>query len=312
MVSIKRIDVDGLPRPLPVLVLGTMNMSPETQKESDELLDAYFAAGGDALDTAHIYGNGKSEKAIGAWLRSRNLRERVTVITKGCHPIGDGKPRVTPEAIHGDLSESLRRMGTQYVDIYLLHRDDPTVRVATIIDTLNAECESGRIRAFGASNWTTERIDEANDYAHRMGLRGFCLSSINLSLVEPREQIWPGCLHMDATARTFHENTSFPLLAWSSQARGLFSKRYESGAPFSGELDRIYGSLVNLGRIGRARDMAHDKRVNANRIALAWVLARSYPVSAVIGSNNPAQLEDSMLALELKLSPSEESWLERG
>jgi aryl-alcohol dehydrogenase-like predicted oxidoreductase len=312
MTGMKRIPIKGLPRPLSSLTLGTMHMSPETQAESNALLDAYVAAGGDTLDTAQIYGAGKSEQAIGAWMGRMNNREKVVIITKGVHPVGGGEPRVTPEAIHSDLGGSLKRLGTKYIDLYLLHRDDPSVRVAPIIDALNEEYKAGRIRAFGASNWTTERIEEANDYALRMGLQGFCLSSIHLSLVEPREQIWPGCLHMDAAAKSYHEFHSLPLLAWSSQARGLFSKRYESGAPFSADLDRIYGTIANLGRIARARDLAREKGATANRVALAWVLARPYPVSAVIGPRNPAQLEDSLKALELQLTQKEVDWLERG
>ena len=129
-----------------------------------ELIDAYLAVGGNCIDTAHIYGFGESEKALGRWLEQSGRRDDILLITKGCHPHVDeagqfGPPRVTPEAIHSDLSESLERLGTDHVDLYLLHRDDETVPPGPLLEALNEENASGRIRAFGASNWTVKRID---------------------------------------------------------------------------------------------------------------------------------------------------------
>jgi len=309
----KTIMVRGLDRPLPVLTLGTMNMSPQNSGESNALLDGYYSTGGNALDTAHVYGGGNSEKAVGSWIRSRKIRDKVTVITKGCHPKGDGMPRVNPDAIRADLAESLDRLDTDYIDLYLLHRDDPRVDAASIIGALNREVDAGNIRAFGASNWTTSRIIEANRYATGRGLRGFCLSSIHLSLAEPGEQIWPGCLNMDGEAREFFEGGLMPLLAWSAQARGFFSDKYRDGSGLPGELSRVYGAPGNLARAARARELAARTGSTANRVSLAWVLARRYPVSAVIGPRNNSQLEDSLAVLdEAPLSAETCRWLEDG
>jgi len=115
--------------------------------------------GGNCIDTAHIYGFGESERALGRWLELSGRRDEIVLVTKGCHPGVDeagqfGPPRVTAESIHADLGESLERLGTDHVDLYLLHRDDETVRPGPLLEALSEEKESGRIAAFGASNWT--------------------------------------------------------------------------------------------------------------------------------------------------------------
>jgi len=312
MADMKFIEYPALPRRLPAAVLGTMHFNPSTQGGDFALLDAYVAAGGDALDTAHVYGAGASERVIGHWLKAQGNRKSVTLVTKGCHPKGDGNPRVTPEAIREDISESLDRLLTGYADIWLFHRDDPAVPVGELVDALNTGIRNGMIHAAGASNWTIARIREANDYAAKRGLAGFCLSSVNLSLAVPQVQVWPGCLSAGKEDLEWHEKAGFPLLAWSPQARGLFNERYERGTPWSDELKRLFGYPGSFARLERARVMAREKSATSNRIALAWVLSRPFPVSAVIGPRNKEQMADSLEAMDLRLSPREMEWLEQG
>ena len=110
------------------------------------MLDAFFEAGGNALDTAHGYGGGDSEMLIGLWMRQRNNRDEVFLIDKGGHPQGRvPRPRLSPEELKADLDESMARLRTDYIDLYMLHRDDPVIPVSTIIDYLNAEIGVGRI-----------------------------------------------------------------------------------------------------------------------------------------------------------------------
>jgi len=164
------LSIPGIATPVSRIALGTVTFSPDDYPRAAALLDAFFAAGGTCVDTAHIYGHGASERALGHWLAERPNRADVVVIGKGCHPIGESGPRVTPDTIHADLSESLERLQTDYIDLYLLHRDDERVPVGPLIEALNDERAAGRIRAYGASNWRIERIAAANAYAERRGL----------------------------------------------------------------------------------------------------------------------------------------------
>ena len=123
----------------------------------------------------------ESEEVIGRYMQERGNREQLVILTKGAHPDQTG-PRVNKKAIQADLSDSLMKLGTDYIDLYALHRDDPSVSVGEIIEVLNEHVRSGVVRAIGVSNWSWQRIKEANEYAAANGLVGFSFSSPNLKL----------------------------------------------------------------------------------------------------------------------------------
>jgi aryl-alcohol dehydrogenase-like predicted oxidoreductase len=172
-------NVKGVEKPISRLVLGTMIINNGDLRKSFDLLDAVFELGGTALDTAHVYG---SEEPIGLWMKERGNRDKVVILDKGAHP--SNRPRVTPADITSDLSDSLARLKTDYIDVYMLHRDDPDVPVGPIVEVLNEHLSAGRIHAFGGSNWKYERIQEANEFAEAHGLVPFSASSPNYGLAE--------------------------------------------------------------------------------------------------------------------------------
>jgi aryl-alcohol dehydrogenase-like predicted oxidoreductase len=139
------------------------------------------------------------------------MRERVVLISKCAHPWpGQWEPRVTPAAIDEDLSASLDRLRVDAIDLYLLHRDDPSVPAGPLIERLNQQLGAGRITAMGASNWLHLRITEANAYAARRGLRGLVASSPQLALAVPNQPIWPDCVSIagdaEALAWVLHQS----------------------------------------------------------------------------------------------------------
>src|SRR2546421_6894446 len=118
--------VVGIDKPISRLAQGTIMITSANLAESFALLDGVFELGCTAFDTAHVYGGGDNERTVGRWIRERGLREKIVLIGKGVHPNADRK-RVTPWDITADLYDSLARFKTDYIDLYLLHRDDPTV-----------------------------------------------------------------------------------------------------------------------------------------------------------------------------------------
>ena len=155
-----------------------------------EFLDKYVELGGWCIDTARVYcdwlenGHNSSEGVIGRWLKARNNRDKICIATKGGHPeMGHmDESRLSREELTKDLEASLRVLGVDYVDIYFLHRDDPKIPVEEIMPVLNDFYESGKIHFIGVSNWTTQRIEEANKFAEKNGMEPIRISQINYSL----------------------------------------------------------------------------------------------------------------------------------
>lgn len=301
------------------LVLGTMVLSTDPDKfdNSCRLLDRFVAAGGTTVDTARIYARGTSEQAFGQWLARSGRRAEMTIIGKGAHHDTETfERRVTPEAIHEDVETSLRAMDLDCIDIYILHRDNLQVDVGPIVEALNEEFARGRIRAFGGSNWTYQRLEEANAYAHAHGLQPFSASSPNLALAVPNEPMWMEAVSIagDDEAQAWYQRTRMPIFAWSSQARGFFSGRYRPELTDGETQDaqnviRTYYSDGNWERYRRADELAERKGVTLRQVALAWVLHQPLEVFALIGPATVSELDDCVGALDVELTPDEAAWL---
>ncbi len=302
--------VAGVEKPLSRLILGCGPLHPDRMEQAETLLDAFFAAGGTAMDTAHAYGGGASERALGQWMAARGARDRVFLITKGGHPDAEWRPRVSADVIARELRESMERLGTDHIDLYLLHRDDPTVPVGTLVDCLNEHVAAGRVRAFGGSNWSPRRLEEANAYAAAHGLRGFAASSPFLSLAVARDPARMGhaIVNGDAAVLAWYRQTGFPLLAWTAQAQGFFSDRAAPEHPDARGRLRRYDHPDNWERRVRARQLAARLGRTPTQVALAWVLAQCNAY-AIIGPGSMAHLEESFGALDLQLEPHDLAWI---
>jgi 1-deoxyxylulose-5-phosphate synthase len=304
--------IPGLDRPASRVVLGSMALTPQQQDLSDALLDGFLSRGGNLIDSAHIYRGGGSERAIGSWLQRRKQREAVLLLTKGAHHASDGRKRVSPEEIAFDLGQSLERLQTPYVDLYLLHRDDPAVPVGEIVETLAYHLRQRRVRAYGGSNWTHQRLQEANEQAQARGLTPFAASSPNLSLAVPKEPMWADCVSVsgDEAALDWYRRQELPLLSWSSQAGGFFSGRFRPDAPDDPNMVRVYYSDANWERYRRAEQLGAELGLSPIQVALAWVLCQpGLRTFALIGPRTLEELQSSLDAAEVELTPRQVAWL---
>lgn len=316
--SVPGLDGPADGRPVSRLVLGSMVFStdPDRFENTCALLDRFIAAGGTAIDTARVYGRGSSEKAFGQWLTQRGGRERLVVIGKGAHHDSQTfERRVSPTAIHEDISTSLAEMHLDAIDVYLLHKDDPEAPVGPLVEALNEELRDGRIKAFGGC-WTHQRIAAANEYAQAHGLQPFTASSPNLALAVPNEPMWVGCVTIasDPEAQEWYRRTNMPIFAWSSQARGFFSGRYAPDATEGATTDaqnviRTYYSDANWERFRRADELAREKGCTRQQAVLAWVLHQPLNLFPLIGPATVSELDDCLGALDVRLTPDEVAWL---
>jgi predicted dehydrogenase/aryl-alcohol dehydrogenase-like predicted oxidoreductase len=297
--------VPGVDKPVSRLVMGTMIFKAGELRLAASLLDYYYELGGNTFDTAHVY---RCEETVGEWIKLRGVREDLVVIGKGARDEAG-----TPEGLTAQLFETLQKMQLDYVDIYLLHSDNPAVPAGEFVEVLNEHKRAGRVRAFGGSNWSVERLMEANAYAQAHGLTGFTASSPNLSLAEWNEPMWPKCLTAsDADSRAWYTKTQMPLFAWSSQATGFFTGRYrpeDRSVPSYAPIVRTWFNEGNFQRLARVRELASRKGVTPSQIALAYVLCQPFPTFALIGPQSIDELRDSLPALEIQLTPEEMRWL---
>ncbi len=311
--------LDGIPAKLSRIVQGTVMISPDDQDAANTLLDAVYEHGGRTFDTAHGYGGGKSERAIGAWLESRGIRDEVVILGKGAHPY-NGRTRVTPEDITSDLHESLERMGIDVIDLYVLHRDNPDVPVGPIVEVLNEHQRAGKIRQFGGSNWTTARIAEANRYAAEHGLNPFTVSSPNYSLAQQRKAPWEGCISISgepgASERAWYIEQGMPVIPWSSLAGGFFSGRFTRTNldTFTEYLDVLavesYCFEENFERLDRVKEAADRYGASIPQVAMAWVLDGPMNTFPITGSRTGDEFAANAAALDLKLTPAEVAWID--
>jgi aryl-alcohol dehydrogenase-like predicted oxidoreductase len=314
--------VPGVEKPVARIVQGTVMVRSEEERQEERsfaLLDEVFAQGGTTFDTAHQYGGGDSERTFGRWVRDRGLREEVVVIGKGAHHNEDRK-RVTPFDITADLYDSLARLGFDYIDLYLLHRDDPSVPVGPIVEVLNEHKEEGRIHAFGGSNWRPERLREANDYASENGLTPLVASSPNLSLAVQFEEPWPDCVSISEGEedRRWYEETRMPLFTWSTLAGGFFSGPFtrDNLDTFDANLDRIcvetYCYEENFRRLDRVGVLAREKGLTVPQVALAYALNQPLEIFALVGCNTGEEFGANVEADAVALTAGELAWLENG
>ena len=286
-------------------------------EEVSPLLDAALEAGINAFDTARVYG--KSERTLGRWLRGKP-REKLFIITKGCHPSALGFRRLNARCLRADLERSLEQLDCGTIDLYFLHRDDPRIPAGEIVHMLGDVC-GDRVRAFGASNWSPARIQEANDYAAAHGLRPFAASEPNFGLAAQVGEPWQGgtatLSGADAPAtRAWYRASQLPVLAYSPLGHGMFSGKVRSDDAAAARtlLDRParrgYLCAANIERLARAEKLAKERGASVSQVALAWLFAQGIDAYAVLGASSPARIRSAADSLSLALTPAEAAWLD--
>jgi predicted dehydrogenase/aryl-alcohol dehydrogenase-like predicted oxidoreductase len=296
--------IPGVDKQLSRLVMGCDNQM--NLAHASAMFDAFYEIGGTTFDTAYIYGGGYIEKLVGQWVRNRGVREDIVMITKGAHT-----PHCDPESITRQLEESLERQGTDYADLYMMHRDNPDIPVGEFVDVMDEHLRAGRIRAYGGSNWTPARVDEANAYAKANGRTGFTILSNHFGLAEALDVPWAGCVHAtDPDSKAWLEERGIALLPWSSQARGFFTGRARPEDRSDAELVRCYYSDENFERLSRAEELGAERGVPATAIALAFVLHQDFPTFPLFGPRSIGEMRSSTLGLGVELSEAEMAWLD--
>ena len=281
--------------------------------ESFALLDAFVAAGGNFVDTAHVYADwlpeierSCSEKTLGRWRQTRGSGDGIVVATKIGHPdlSAPAAPRLDRDSLRLDVAEALDNLRTDRLDLVYLHRDDPAADVADILGVLEELCGEGRISHYAASNWSAGRLQAAAAAAERHGWQGFVANQPEWSLAARISgSAAADLLAMDAGMLAWHRLTGAAAIPYSSQARGFFDKL---GA---GKIDqttaRAYDSAANRSRGVRLAALAARYGVSPTEAMLALFRLAPFPVIPVVGCHTSDQIRSSFRGADLMLDPAD-------
>jgi aryl-alcohol dehydrogenase-like predicted oxidoreductase len=295
-----------LPKRFSRIVLGTAPFGTGISRDASfAVLDAFMGAGGNFIDTAAVYGMGASEQTVGEWMKDRGDRDRIFISTKGGHPsLPDWRRRITEKDIRGDIENSLRCLQTDFVDVYFLHRDDESLPVDVIMPVLDKLVKEGKTRYIGASNWTVERINEANTFARMNGMAEFAVSQIFwCGAVINKEGVYDQTLTvMDDKEHAGYAKNGMPVMAYTSQGKGLFSLIRDNGYErLSDSMKRTYINPETKARAERIFAVSEEIGVSPSVVSLAYLLydknIKAYPI---IGTSRPERIAEVMKVLSLE------------
>ncbi len=287
--------------------------------DGNDLLDAVYALGVNTFDMARNYM--AAELSVGRWLEEKGMRDKVVLLSKCGHPSIFGRKRINEQDIRKDFRKTSGYLKTDYIDIYLLHRDDPETKAGDIVEIFNALHAERKIGAFGGSNWTFERIAEANEYAYKHNLIPFTVSSPNFGLAEQVADPWGGgCVSISGSAgekaREWYQENQMPVIAYSSLGRGMFSGKVKSTDKdkVAQILDDVaikgYVSDNNFERLRRCEELAMEKGCAVSQIAMAWIYNQKLNTFAVVSTSKGERMRENIDALDMKLTEEEMMYLD--
>jgi aryl-alcohol dehydrogenase-like predicted oxidoreductase len=291
------------------LCLGTMTFGRESGEEvSRQMLDRFVEAGGNFIDTANVYSRGVSEEIVGRWLKSKT-RDDFVIATKVRFRMGDGPNEVGLSRKHilAQADASLRRLGTDYVDLYQVHCWDHVTPLEETLSTLNDLVRSGKVRYIGASNYSGWQLQKAIDLSRQMGWEAFtCLQpQYNLLTRSPEWEVLPVCIH-----------AGLGVIPWSPLRGGWLSGKYRRGMDRPPQGTRIetaaregwgeawsnYANERTWTIIDALLAIAEEVDRAPVQVAINWLLHRPGVTAPIIGARTMQQLESNLGAAGWSLS----------
>ena len=275
------------------------------QADADGLIKACIEAGVNFFDTADVYSDGESEKMLGQSLKNLNIaRKDVVIATKVYGRVGPGRNDVGASRGHimDAVEASLRRLQTDHIDLYQIHGNDAVTPVEETLRALDTLVNHGKVRYIGVSNWQAWKIAKALGISEFKNLARF-------DSLQAYYSIAGRDLERDLVPLLEAEKTG--LLVWSPLAGGLLSGKFsrENQKPQGTRRAEFDFPIVDKGRAWKILDVmtpiAKAHNCSPARVALAWVLAKPFVTSVIIGAKRLEQLNDNIAAVDLKLTPEE-------
>ncbi len=269
------------------------------------VVDAALDAGINFLDTADVYGSGQSEEFLGKALKGR--WDRVVIATKFGSKMGEGREGARADYIRHAVEDSLKRLGTDRIDLYQLHRPDPKTPIAETLEALDGLVKSGKVREIGSSNFSAAQIREAEAAVHPGAARFVCVQNeYSLLKREPEKDVLPECIRRGLAFLPY-----FPL------ANGLLTGKYRRGRPLpAGSRGKDeWGPKVfteeNLQIADDLQQFAESRGHSLLELAFSWLASRPAVASVIAGAKSPEQAVSNSRAADWALTPSDLAEVDR-
>lgn len=293
------------------LGLGTAQFGTGVEeKEAFWQLDRY-AETGNLIDTAHVYGDWvpgeryRSERVIGRWLKRSGKRKKVIISTKCAHPpLSDmTASRLGKAEIVRDVDESLSALGTDSIDILFLHRDDVSLPAEEILSTLEYLHREGKIRYYGCSNWTLDRIKQAETAALRCGFRGFVCNQLMWSLarVDYKNVGDKTLVPMDKPTFDYHASRGMAAMGYNALANGFFSKK-SKGEILRAGVSAKYDTAENAKILEKLTKLSEEYGLGITELCILYFAAQPFPAVPLVSYSSRAQMEEALGVLRTEPS----------
>lgn len=286
-----------------------------SEEESFKLLDTFVSHGLNLIDTADVYSNwvtgnkgGESETIIGNWLKKSGKRDQVIIATKVGMEMGPGQKGLAKEFIKRSVEDSLKRLQTDYIDLYQSHQDDPSTPLEETLSAYDDLIKAGKIRYIGASNYSGERLKEALDISDKNKLPRYIT-------LQPRYNLYDR-EHYESEYSEFCRKNNIAVISYYSLASGFLTGKYRSEKDL-GQSQRGVGVGHYLGEKGmkilaKLDEVSKQHRCTPAQASLAWLMAHEEVVAPIASATNLTQLEEIIKATELKLSDDTIKYLSDG
>jgi aryl-alcohol dehydrogenase-like predicted oxidoreductase len=292
--------------------LGCNNFGMRIDEAQTKLVvDAALEAGINFFDTADIYGGTKSEEFLGRALGAR--RKEVLVATKFGMEVDPERKGARPEYVARACADSLARLGTDYIDLYWLHRPDPETPIADTLGALDKLAREGKARAIGCSNFSPAQLREARTEARRLGCAGFLAVQNELSLARRNALVPESAEDGEAGVVDACAELGLAFVPFFPLASGLLSGKYRAGEPLpegsriasSHRAQERYLSEGNLALVERLLAWAESQGHSLLDLAIGWLLAQRTVASVIAGATKPEQVAANSAAGAWRLSEAE-------
>lgn len=304
----KRIRIKDTDLSICPIGFGTVNAGTTWGNDDNfEIIEKYIELGGNLIDCARVYTDGRAEEVLGRWITKRGKRDDLVIITKGGHPLFESMnvSRMSREEMEADLNTSLKALCVDTIDIYFYHRDDLSQPVSDLIELMESFVRDGKIRYYACSNWTTERMKEADEYCKEKGYRGFIANQMLFNMAAETMKPFPDktMVAMDDKMFEYHKTSKNLAMPYFGVCSGFFHILDAKGE--EAVKNSPYYTKENLELAKKINSLRKKYNATISQILLGFFFQKGVDICPLAGADNEQQLLEVMGTFDIDFDPKD-------